>query len=214
MKKIVTISVCQQDKEVNALLSGIGSVDDYNLNLQHFHLSSRLEENPLTDIFAVSESLLPSLFLDGISKTPVLIIQNSGKEKIEEKNRFPMCGEASSLRSFLRAIVRSFQNIKLELPDGKIVKLTFSLPESRLELFQGKEVIDSEPLSYRGALVLKELFSKPGKVVEFKKFLNLGIKEESLPVYVSTLRKTLRKMVSELEIKSHRSKGYSLSYGL
>jgi len=125
-----------------------------------------------------------------------------------------MCGEASSLRSFLRAIVRSFQSIKLELPDGKIVKLTFSLPESRLELFQGKEVIDSEPLSYRGALVLKELFSKPGKVVEFKKFLNLGIKEESLPVYVSTLRKTLRKMVSELEIKSHRSKGYSLSYGL
>ncbi len=214
MKKIVTISICQQDREVNELLSSIASVDDYNLNIRYFHLSSRLEENPLTDIFAVSESLLPSLSLDGIIKTPVLIIQNSGKVKIEEKNRFPMCGEAGSLKSFLRAIVRSFQNIKLELPDGKVLKLTFSLPESRVELLQGREVLESEPLSYRGALVLKELFSKPGKVVEFKKFLNLGIKEESLPVYISTLRKTLRKMASQLEIKSHRSKGYSLNYGL
>ena len=214
MKKIVTISICQQDREVNELLSSIASVDDYNLNIRYSHLSSRLEENPLTDIFAVSESLLPSLSLDGIIKTPVLIIQNSGKVKIEEKNRFPMCRETGSLKSFLRAIVRSFQNIKLELPDGKVLKLTFSLPESRVELLQGREVLESEPLSYRGALVLKELFNKPGKVVEFKKFLNLGIKEESLPVYISTLRKTLRKMDSQLEIKSHRSKGYSLNYGL
>ncbi len=125
-----------------------------------------------------------------------------------------MCREADSIKSFLRAIIRSFQNIKLELPDGKILKLTFSPPESRLELLQGREVIESEPISYRGALVLKEIFSKPGEVVEFKKFLNLGIKEDSLPVYISTLRKILRKMDTQLEIKSHRSKGYSLNYGL
>lgn len=125
-----------------------------------------------------------------------------------------MCREADSIKSFLRATIRSFQNIKLELPDGKILKLTFSPPESRLELLQGREVIESEPISYRGALVLKEIFSKPGEVVEFKKFLNLGIKEDSLPVYISTLRKILRKMDTQLEIKSHRSKGYSLNYGL
>lgn len=212
MKKILTISVCHQDREVKEILSNISSVEDYSLKIQHFYLSSRLEENPLTDIFAVSENLLPSISLDGITKTPVLIIQNSAKEKIEGKNRFPMCRETTSIKSFLRAIVRSFQSVKLELPNGKVLKLTFSLPEPRVELLRGREVVDPEPLPYRGALVLKELFSKPGRVVEFKKFLRLGIKEESLPVYISTLRKKLKKIDPNLEIKSHRSKGYSVNY--
>ena len=125
-------------------------------------------------------------------------------------NVFTVCKDRCSIESILKAIIRGSQNIKIKLESGSIVKLTFSLPESRVELIRENRIEAKEPLSYRGALVLKELFNRPGEVVGFRNFINLGIKEESLPVYISTLRKILKKLAPELEIKSFRSKGYAL----
>ena len=130
------------------------------------------------------------------------------------ENIFAVCNNQRSIESFLRALTKSFRSIKLILLKDRVVKLTFTLPESKLELIQENRVRGREFLSYREALVLRELFDKPKRVVEFKEFINLGIKEESLPVYISTLRKTLKRIAPELEIRSHRSKGYSLTYGL
>ncbi len=213
MEKVITISICQQDNSLKSVISQITRIEDYRIQLRYFHLSSRLSEDPITDIYAVSNPLFHSIIMDEIKEKPILIVED-GENSFQtgSENIFTICKNQKSIESFLKALVRSFKSIKLLLSDDRTVKLTFTLPESKLEIIQGNRVKGREYLSYRGALVLKELFSKPERVVEFKEFINLGIKEESLPVYISTLRKTLKKIAPELEIKSHRSKGYSLRF--
>ena len=215
MEKVITISICQQDEPLQNVISKIRSVGDYKIYLKHFHLSSRLTENPITDIYAVSKPIFQTVVIDEIKEKPIVVVTDEEDNfQTERENIFPICQNHKSIESFLKALIKSLKSIKLSLPEGRIVKLTFSLPESRLEIIEEDKVKAKELLSYRGALVLRELFNRPGKVVEFRNFINLGIKEESLPVYISTLRKTLKKVAPELEIKSHRSKGYSLDYGL
>jgi len=215
MEKVITISICQQDTSLKEIITRLNRIGDYKLQTKYFHLSSSLSENPIVDVYAVSKHLLQSIVIDGIKRIPILVVEDEENDlHPDRENIFTICRKQRSIESFLKALVKSLENIKLLLPKGRTVKLTFTLPESKLELFEENRVKVKEQLSYRGALVLKELFSKPEKVVEFENFLKLGIKEESLPVYISTLRKTLKKVAPELEIKSHRSKGYSLNYGL
>lgn len=215
MKKVITLSICQQDTVASQLISKIGPISDYSLEISHFHLSSRLTESLAIDIYMLSDTLIPSVTVEELVNTPILIVQAGNSNlQIDGENIFFICQDKKSIEAVLKALVRSFENIKLKLPSSKLIKLTFSLPESKLELIENNKLKTEEPLSYRGALVLKELFDKPGKVVKFDSFLKLGIKEESLPVYISTLRKTLKKIDPNLEIKSHRSEGYSLNYGL
>lgn len=216
MKKVITISICQQDTVASQLISKIGPISDYSLEISHFHLSSRLTKSLAIDIYMLSDTLIPSVTIgELVNDYPILIVQGRNSNlQIDGENIFFICQDKKSIEAVLKALVRSFENIKLKLPSSKLIKLTFSLPESKLELIENNKLKTEEPLSYRGALVLKELFEKPGKVVKFDSFLKLGIKEDSLPVYISTLRKTLKKIDPNLEIKSHRSEGYSLNYGL
>ena len=211
MEKLISISACKQDDELIELLSEIESIDNFSIHLNLFHLSSKVTENPLTDAFIVSNRLINSLFLEEIKEKPIIIIQNENKTQLKSNNNvFLMCKDKCSLESLLKALVKSSYNIKIKLNDNTIVKLTYKVPDSRVELIKNQKVEKREQISYRGALVLRELFDRPEEVVGFDSFLKLGIKEESLPVYISTLRKTLKKVAPELEIKSYRSKGYAL----
>ena len=211
MEKLISISACKQDSDPIELLSEIESIDNFSIYLNLFHLSSKVKENPLTDVFVVSSRLINSLFMEEAIEKPIIIIQNEKKTQLKQNsNVFFMCKDKCSLKSLLKALVRSSFNIKIKIDDNTIVKLTYRVPDSRVELIKNQKVEKGEELSYRGALVLKELFNRPEEVVGFESFLKLGIKEESLPVYISTLRKTLKKVAPELEIKSYRSKGYAL----
>jgi len=118
------------------------------------------------------------------------------------------------LHSIFRALAKSARRIRVELKGGTVLNLTFSLKETVIEKKIPTGRREKKVLTYKEGAILKELFSKPGSIVPYERLVEMGIKEENIPVYVSRLRKTLSELDPELKIKSVRNRGYLLTYGL
>ena len=87
MEKLITLSVCQQDSNLIKLLSGIKAVENHSVQIKPFHISSKIIEDNLTDIFIISQQLLRFVSLDEIQEKPLIIVQEIPEKKREEKRK-------------------------------------------------------------------------------------------------------------------------------
>lgn len=150
---------------------------------------------------------------------PVVVVsEHKTLERFETPQRdieiYYTCNLKVNIWSILSAILARSENPKVQLGEGEFIKLTANLKEPKIEKISGNEVVSAEQLTLREALVLKLLFQNPQEPVHYRDFYLLGIREDSLPVYISHLRKILGKIDPQLTIRSVRRKGYTLSYGL
>jgi len=219
MRRIYHIGIAPADKRARMLLERVEQVEGIHLIPVPFYPTSFDSHSSKPDFILSCVSSIEDMkrYLNlNIPRPVILIGEYVGREKLFElpKNFYFSGHNPLNLISILKALFKSAQNVKLELKNGTVVNLVISLKQSKIEKViptgKGKE----RELSYKEAIILKELFKKPGEIVPYERFLSLGIKKENIPVYMSRLRRLVSEIEPFLKIKSVRNRGYFVTYGL
>jgi K+ transporter len=224
MKRVFVIGTLPNDRIAKNLIGKLKLQDPIKITLQTISLSSSLKKNPLLDCSTIffSETSHEDTINQVVAytNTPIIVIgEHKTIEKIKpnlnEQKIYYSCNITANVWSIIRAIASQNESLKLQIEKEQediFLKLTVKLKESKLEKIKRNEVVSEKQLTFREALVLKLLFQIPQEPISYKEFSELGIREESLPVYISHLRKILGEVEPSITIKSLRKQGYFLCY--
>jgi hypothetical protein len=220
MRRIYHVGVAQNDKRAKAMVEKVGEVDGITLIplIVHpaNHSSTEIKPDIILSYFSSPEELRRSQNL--AEKAPVVLLGETfnlvDRYLPLQKNFYFSNLNSITVASILKALFKSMNNVKVEIKNGTTVNLVVSLKGSRVEKLipTGKRKIVG--LSFKEGLILKELLKEPGEIISYERFLDLGIKKENIPVYMSRLRRALFELDPMLVIKSIRNKGYFIYYGL
>jgi hypothetical protein len=227
MKRVCAIGIPNDDEDLRLLLENLSSQRDFSFYIEPIDPTSRKLCN-FIDLLLLSPSKrnisLIELALDYFNLPVVVVLPLKGGRELPS-NLYTYINRESTLilvtyrgepfiKTGIRLITKISNRFKLEVGTKEFLQLKLSPSCSLLEKFKEKRLLKRSSLSFKEALVLKLLFERPGEVIPYNKFLELGIKEESLPVYISKLRRVIRCLEPSITIRSNRRNGYALAQGL
>jgi len=228
MKRACAVGIPDSDEQLQLLLKTSSLSKDLSLYVERITPTNlKTDLTDFIDLIATSpksENLLLINRIVEFLKLPVVVIIFREKENLPE-NLYPYVekkgvpvlvtyGKELFVKTGIKLITAVSNKIKLEVRPRELLQLRVSPNSSCLEKFKEKELHFRSSLSFKEALMLKLLFERPGETVPYEKFLELGIKEDSLPVYISKLRRMVKHLEPSLIIKSNRQNGYTLTQGL
>jgi len=218
MKRIYHVGIAQNDKRAKTIVENLGEVNGIKLIPTTISPAGSVDGHLKPDVIlshlnSYDEIVRGKYFING---TPVVLVGEFFNKKGDHhrENFYFSSPNHLNLSSILKALFKGLENVKVELRNGAVINLISSLKGSRIEklLPTGNRV--AIPLSFKEGVILKEIFKDPGEIIPYERFLELGIKKENIPVYISRLRKIVSELENFLVIKSLRNKGYFIYYGL
>ncbi|TCK04569.1 helix-turn-helix domain-containing protein [Phorcysia thermohydrogeniphila] len=228
MKRVCAIGIPNDDEDLQSLLEGFSPLKELSFYVEPVDTVPTRELADFIDLLAISPSKknLPLIdhAVESLNLPVVVVLPFRGKEKLLE-NIYPYINRESALilvtysgelfvKTGIKLIVRISNKLKLEVRSKEFLQLRLSPNCSHLEKFKAKKLLRRNSLSFKEALMLKLFFESPGEVIPYERFLELGIKEDSLPVYISKLRRMLKCLEPSVVIRSNRKNGYTLTQGL
>jgi len=218
MRRICHVGIAHNDRRAKVIVENLGEVGGVCLIPLTLHPTDPPDTHLKPDIiihsFNSHDELMKKKPPD--NRIPVVLVGELYGRKGERspENFYFSSPNPLNLNSILKALLKGMDGLKVELKNGAVINLLSSLSGSYIEkLFptgKKKRIF----LSFKEGVILKELFKEPGEIIPYDRFIQLGIKKENIPVYMSRLRKVVSGLESLLVIKSLRGKGYFVYYGL
>ncbi|WP_457677909.1 hypothetical protein [Thermovibrio sp.] len=218
MKRIYHLGVISGDRRTELLIDKALKVGEVFLEKLQMSPSGGFIDNLEPDLLVLSINSgieLKEKLQNFSKKLSVIVSEVPTRELNVPENVFFSSFNPLIFHSTLKALFKfleSTRNVKLKVKNGTVINLKREAATFKVEKLLPTGSKESFTLTAKEGAIVKEFFKLPGKVITYQKLIEVGVKKENIPVYISRIRKVLQKVDPMLKVKSLRNRGYYLSY--